>query len=232
MFKPINIHEGLKETTLGLLTNAILSANIKPGERLNESLLAREFHTSRTPIREAFQQLEEQGLIVKVPRKGMFVVSISEESIQKINSLRVVLEAEALRLGRANLTPWQEEKLAQMVKEMERMEPAPTNESVKIDVGFHRMIWSLSGNEFLEKILTSLTTPLYAHAMLTLLRREMQRMVLDSHRPLLEFLRGNSTQSAEDVMQAHIALRWKDFAKSATPKDKLPPAHGPNGDRA
>ena len=232
MFEPIEIQQGLKETTLGLLTEAILSAQIKPGDRLNESLLAREFQTSRTPVREAMQQLEEQGLIVSVPRRGMFVVSLGKESIHKINSLRIILEAEALRLARAKLSSEQEEKLTQLVEEMERMEPAPTNESVKVDIGFHRMIWSLTGNEFLEKILTSLTAPLYAHAMLTLLRSEKQRMVLDSHRPLLEFVRGKSTQSAEGVMLAHIAFRWKDFAGSSTVKDEFSPAHSLNEDTA
>jgi len=51
------------------------------------------------------QQLQEQGLIVNVPRRGMFAVSLDEEEIGKINSLRVVLEAEALRLARRHLNP-------------------------------------------------------------------------------------------------------------------------------
>src|SRR5689334_4432403 len=97
--------ETLKDRAVELLTDAILNGRIKPGERLNESQLAREFHVSRAPVREALQQLQEQSLIVNVPRRGMFVVSLEEEDIQKINSLRIVLESEALRLARKHLNP-------------------------------------------------------------------------------------------------------------------------------
>jgi len=221
IFAPLKGHENLKERTVELLTEAILAGEIKPGDRVNESQMSRQLQVSRSPVREALQQLQEQGLIVNVPRRGMFVVSLTEEDVQKINSLRVILEAEALRLGRDRLTRQGEEKLTQLVGRMERMKPAPTNESVRIDLQFHRTIWSLTGNEHIERMLVSLTTPLFAHAMLTLLRSEKQRMVLDSHRPLLDFVRGKSDQSAEEVMIAHLSLRWKDPAKFSSLKNPL-----------
>ncbi|MGA8266797.1 MAG: GntR family transcriptional regulator, partial [Candidatus Acidiferrales bacterium] len=87
----------LKEQVVRLLRTAILSGKISAGGRLNESQLARELGVSRVPIREALQQLEQQGLVVNVPRRGKFVISLSDEEIQKINSLRLILEAEALR---------------------------------------------------------------------------------------------------------------------------------------
>src|SRR5947199_3008033 len=221
IFAPLRGHENLKERTVELLTEAILAGKIKPGDRVNESQISRQLQVSRSPVREALQQLQEQGLIVNAPRRGMFVVSLTEEDVQKINSLRVILEAEALRLGRDRLTRQGEEKLTQLVGRMERMKPAPTNESVRIDLQFHRTIWSLTGNEHIERMLVSLTTPLFAHAMLTLLRSEKQRMVLDSHRPLLDFVRGKSDQSAEEVMIAHLSLRWKDPAKFSSLKNPL-----------
>lgn len=49
---------------------------------------------SRIPVREALIQLQEQGLVVNHPRKGMFVNSIGEEDTQRINSVRIILEAE------------------------------------------------------------------------------------------------------------------------------------------
>ena len=185
IFAPLKGHENLKERTVELLTEAILAGKIKPGDRVNESQISRQLQVSRSPVREALQQLQEQGLIVNAPRRGMFVVSLTEEDVQKINSLRVILEA------------------------------------VRIDLQFHRTIWSLTGNEHIERMLVSLTTPLFAHAMLTLLRSEKQRMVLDSHRPLLDFVRGKSDQSAEEVMIAHLSLRWKDPAKFSSLKNPL-----------
>jgi DNA-binding GntR family transcriptional regulator len=216
LFGPIRSQKTLKDTAARLLTEKILSGKIRPGERLNESQLSRQLRISRAPIREALQQLLEQGIVVNVTRRGMFVVSLEHEDIQKINSLRLILEAEALRLARRLANPADLQKVARLVEKMENMEPAPTSDSVRIDIEFHRTIWSLAGNDYLERMLTSLTAPLFAHAMLTFLRAEKQRMVLDSHRPLLEFLQGKSKKSAEEVMLTHLSLRWTDPAYFST----------------
>src|SRR5262245_57425613 len=94
ILRPIKTTGTLKDQAVEMLTDAILGGKIRPGERLNESQLARDLHVSRAPVREALQQLQEQSLIANLPRRGMFVVSLNEEDTQKINSLRIVLEAE------------------------------------------------------------------------------------------------------------------------------------------
>lgn len=215
-FQPFRNSGTLKDRAVEVLTDAILSGRIKPGERLNESQLAREFHVSRAPIREALQQLQEQSLIVNIPRRGMFAVSLDEEDIQEINSLRVVLEAEALRLARKHLNPQREKKLEQLLVMIENMEPSPTKLSMRVDFEFHRTFWSYSGNEYLEKILTSLTAPLFAHSVRTLLRGEKLRMILDSHRPLFDFICGRSKEPAEQVMIAHLSVRYREPDKFAS----------------
>ncbi len=211
--QPIKTSGTLKNRTVELITDAILSGKIQPGERLNESQLARDLHVSRAPIREALQQLQEQSLIVNIPRRGMFVVTLDDEDIQKVNSLRVVLEAEALRLARKNLTPQREKRLEQLLEQMETAEPTPTKLSARFDFEFHRTIWSYSGNEYLEKVLTSLTLPLFAHSVRTLLRSDKLRMVLDSHRPLYDFIRGNTDRTAEEIMLAHLSVRYHEPQK-------------------
>jgi DNA-binding GntR family transcriptional regulator len=216
IFQPIKNNGTLKDRTVEVLADAILSGKIKPGERLNESQLARDLRVSRAPVREALQQLQEQSLIVNIPRRGMFAVSLDEEDIQKINSLRVVLEAEALRLARMRLNPQREKKLEQLLVTIEDMEPSPTKLSMRVDFEFHRTIWSFSGNEYLEKILTSLTAPLFAHSVRTLLRSDKLRMVLDSHRPLFEFICGRSRETAERVMLAHLSVRYHEPEKFAS----------------
>ncbi len=210
LFGPIRTQKTLKDTAAGLLTEKILSGKIAPGERLNESQLSRQFRISRAPIREALQQLLEQGLVMNITRRGMFVVSLDSEDIQKINSLRLILEAEALRLARLRAKPPDLQKVARLLQKMENTEPAPTNESVWIDIEFHRTIWSLSGNEYLERALTSLTSPVFAHGMLTLLRAEKRKMVLNSHRSLFEFLQGKSKKSAEEVILEHLTRTSRD----------------------
>src|SRR3954449_2778545 len=87
----------LKSHIFNGIREAIVSGRYRPGDRLNESQIAREFGISRIPVREALMQLQEHGLVMNHERRGMFVTRLSEEDVQRINSLRVVLEAEALK---------------------------------------------------------------------------------------------------------------------------------------
>jgi len=203
-FKPSTLRDSISE----LIRDAILSGKLRPGDRLNESALARQLQASRAPIREALQQLQEQGLVVNQPRRGMFVVSLDEEELQKINSLRLVLEAEALRLCRARATPQDLRRLRLLVEKMERSTRNTAMEATRMDLDFHRTLWSYSGNEYLEKTLTSLTTPLFAYAVLTMPKAEKMRMILDSHRPLVDYVAGQSESTADDVIYDHLTLRW------------------------
>jgi len=199
----------LRENIAEVLINAVLSGKFKPGDRLNESELGRQLRVSRAPIREALHQMQEQGLVMNQPRRGMFVVSLSEEDIQKINSLRLILEAEALLLCRARLTPQNERRLVQQIERMERAGATSGLEAMRMDLAFHRTIWSQTGNEFLERTLTSLTASLFAYSLVKKPREQQMRMILDSHRPLLDFVQGKRPErDAHQVMNEHLSLRW------------------------
>jgi DNA-binding GntR family transcriptional regulator len=213
IFQPIKNNGTLKDRTAEVLTDAILTGKIKPGERLNESQLARDLHVSRAPVREALQQLQEQSLIVNIPRRGMFAASLDEEDIQKINSLRIVLEAEALRLARMHLNPQRQKRLEQLLHSIDQMEPLPTKLSMRVDFEFHRTIWTYSGNEHLEKMMTSLTAPIFAHSVRTMLNSKKLRLVLDSHRSLFDFICGRTQETAEQVMLAHLSVRHREPEK-------------------
>ncbi len=203
--KPAILSENISEA----LIEAILSGKFRPGDRLNESELSRQMQVSRAPIREALNQLEEQGLIMHQPRRGMFVVSLNEIDIQKINRLRLVLEAEALILCRETLTPQGQRKLSQQLQKMERSGVISAREAIRLDFAFHRAIWNLTGNEFLEKTLSSLTAPMFAFALIKRSPQEQMKMILDSHRPLMKFIQGDiSMEKARSLISEHITLRW------------------------
>jgi DNA-binding GntR family transcriptional regulator len=141
----------------------------------------------------------------------MVAVSLTEEDVSKINSLRVILEAEALRLTKARLTSQAEEKLAKLVERIERSGPGSPYELARLDFEFHRAIWSLTGNEYLEKTLCTLAAPLFAHSGVAFARQSKDAKTdLESHRPLFDFVRGiSSGLSAEEAMVKHLEY-WKD----------------------
>ena len=109
----------LRAHVVKMLSSDILAGKYKPGDRLNESQIARELNISRIPVREALSQLQEQGLVQNRERRGMFVTNIGPEEVRQISSLRIVLETEALRLAQARMTPEIVRKLEALVARMD-----------------------------------------------------------------------------------------------------------------
>jgi DNA-binding GntR family transcriptional regulator len=200
--------QSLRENVAELLVEKILSGTFQPGDRLNESALSRQLQVSRAPIREALQQLQEQGLVVNQPRRGMFVVRLDENDVRKINAMRVVLEAEALVLCREHMTPAVLQRIRDLLERMES-EELTALEATRRDLTFHRTIWASTSNEYLERALTSITSSLFAYALVRKAPHEHLRMILDSHRPLFDFLLGTGDfLEARQVMHRHLNLRW------------------------
>lgn len=197
----------LKSFVVQKLREAILSGRYKPGDRLNESQLAREFDISRIPIREALIQLQEYGLVMNHERRGMFVTLLSEEDVQRINSLRIILEAEALKLARANMTPETAAELTALVERMEAWDGS-LFDAAALDLEFHRAVWRASGNPYLAKILDSLATSLFAHKALEHVSYEIRRWRINHHRELLDLVLGKSNLDAQAAMLTHLRMGY------------------------
>jgi|GEM_PF-280298 len=84
---------GLTDYAYTEILSMILSSEIKPGERIREDILAEKFGISRTPVREAVNQLVQNGFIVNVKRKGLYCVKLSEEELLDLVELRMALES-------------------------------------------------------------------------------------------------------------------------------------------
>jgi DNA-binding GntR family transcriptional regulator len=186
----------------------ILSGRYSPGERLNESRIARELNISRIPVREALSQLQEQGLVTSHERRGMFVTKLSEDEVQQINSLRMVLEAEAMRLARARMTPSIRAELTDLVERMENWD-GPLIDAAALDRQFHAVIWRASGNPYLERTLHSLTTSLFAHKALEHVSLEIRRWRLNHHRALLNYVIGGDADPQLAILE-HLRMGYSD----------------------
>src|SRR6478672_3506473 len=142
----------LRAHVVQMLSAGILSGKYKPGDRLNESQIARELNISRIPVREALSQLQEQGLVQNRERRGMFVTDITPEEVLQISSLRLILEGEALRLARARMTPEIRAELEALVEQMDNWNDNLL-EAAGLDLQFHRTLWRACGNPYLERAL-------------------------------------------------------------------------------
>jgi DNA-binding GntR family transcriptional regulator len=195
------------------IRDLIVNQRYKAGDRLNETSLAREFKVSRIPVREALMQLEEHGLVVNQPRRGMFVNSLSELDTQQINGVRLVLEPEALKLCRARADEQMLTHLRGLLARMEAWEGGSQLEAAELDLEFHRAIWHYSGNSYLEKVLNSLSPNLFAHRALDGISDDRLRWFLGHHGLLLDVIEGKTAQSPEEVILAHLRTGYRDPAR-------------------
>ncbi|OJT97435.1 MAG: hypothetical protein BGN82_10135 [Alphaproteobacteria bacterium 65-7] len=195
----------LRAYVVRILSNGILSGKYRPGDRLNESQIARELRISRIPVREALSQLQERGLVQNRARRGMFVTDLGPEEVQQIAALRIVLETEALTLARARMT--RETALA-LEAQMDRMEAWSGGllEAAALDLEFHRLIWKAAANPYLERALNTLMVPLFAHKTLEHVTFETKRWRLSHHRMLLDVVTGLSDADPRTVLLTHIRM--------------------------
>ncbi len=205
----------LRAHVVKTLSAGILSGKYKPGDRLNESQIARELKISRIPVREALSQLQEQGLVQNRERRGMFVTNIGPEEVQQISSLRIVLETEALRLAQKRMTP---EILATLDKLVHRMDNwnGTLLEAAALDLEFHRTLWKAAGNPYLERALNALMVPLFAHKTLEHVTRDVRRWRMNHHHILLDAVAGRSMDDPQAVLLTHMRMAYTEPERYST----------------
>ncbi|MBI5344534.1 MAG: GntR family transcriptional regulator [Deltaproteobacteria bacterium] len=126
--------------------------SIRPGERVPEQEIAGSFGISRTPIREAFRQLESEGFISVVPRKGAVVVPITDKDVKEFYAIKSLLEGYAARTACAKLTPREIKRLDGLNAQMARCAgKGDVKGFFRLDNQFHDTFLKASGN---EKLLT------------------------------------------------------------------------------
>jgi len=218
------------------LRAAIVSGRYRPGERLNESKIARELGISRIPVREALMQLQESGLVMNHERRGMFVTLLSEEDVQHINSVRVVLEAEALKLCRLKISKQDAARLTDVVVRMEAWSEGTEMDAAALDLEFHRTLWEAAGNPYLTRALDSLVTSLFAHKALEYVSADLKRWRLHHHRALLDVALGDSSVEPEAAIIIHMRTaynepeRFSSFGVARAPAEQT--ASNKNRDRS
>ncbi len=126
---------------IGRLRKAIVSGQFGPGAYLNESEIAKQMAVSRIPIREAIKKLEQEGLVVRYPNKGVFVISFSEQDVREVFSLRSNLESMAFEWAIPSMNEQDLQTLRELIeKQEEAIKNDDYSELARLDMQFHEYI--------------------------------------------------------------------------------------------
>lgn len=185
------------------LAERIISGRIDAGERLRQDHIAEEFGASHVPVREAFRQLEAQGLVESEPRRGVRVTRLGPDEAQEIAEMRAVLEALALRHAAPHLTKAILDEAEEATKAGDRAPDVETWE--RENRRFHRLILTPCG---MPRLLRSIDELHIASARFLFRgwHAEWESPTDRDHRAILVALRAGDVDGAAQRLSRHI--RW------------------------
>jgi len=169
------------------IVTRILDARYPPGTHLKELILAKEFHVSQAPVREAFRELEMLGLVVSERYKGTRVRAADKRELSEAYELRAILEERSAQLA----IPCNADDLNRLRESLNTMRRAAEKNDfsayASATVHFHRSIIELSGNAVFLRSWESMLWEVRARIAVQLLGYDLTRF-LDAHEEVIEAL--------------------------------------------
>lgn len=154
-YAPADSDHPISEDIANELEAMIFSGKLKPGERLVERQLAKDFSVSRQPVRDALKLLSKQGLVSRLPTRGMVVSSLKPKDLDNLFVVRESLEALAARLACQNVANGADaSRLKQLLDENRRAIAGHDDEAAfKTNADFHDEVIALADNSMLASTL-------------------------------------------------------------------------------
>lgn len=209
-FKPSGLAEKASET----LCQAILEGVLKGGEQLLEVQLQRQLGISRSPLREAFRDLEKKGLVVMVPRKGTFVKTVSRKDVRDNFPVRAVLEGLAARMAYKNMANKERAALNQALENMKRSAKAEDAKGfMEHHIVFHETFIHASKNDVLIKVLENLRMHSMWYRFSYQYYKEDFQKSLSVHRKILTLFskKDSDEEEIERMVREHIEVALEKF---------------------
>ncbi len=195
----------LPQNLFNLLRDDILQGKIAPGEKLTEQRICKEYDVSRTPVREAFQKLELDGLIQIIPNRGAFVIGLSRQDIEDMYELRKAYESIAVRWAIERITGKEFEELEEAYDIMEfYTQKGEAEKMLQINMHFHDLIYSATKNRMLQHVLTSYQIYTKNTKVSSEYIREYLQEVLDEHRQIFLAFQAKDKEAATRAAVRHM----------------------------
>lgn len=216
------IFEKEKRSTLpGQVANqireAIKSGKLKPGDRLIETVLAREMNIGRNAVREAIRYIEKEGLIVTTPFKGAQVVEMSKNDLKDIYDVRNALETLALNTLAVKIDNEKNKVLDAVLKEMKAVSKKGNLQAIiDVDLKFHRTLCELSENKVLLEAWSAISNRLRAFIANGdgLYGEDTPEVTLGTHYPVIDAIKNSDFKLAVRILNEILERGYKMASRS------------------
>lgn len=195
----------LRDVVFNTLRQAILTGELKPGERLMEIHLANRLGVSRTPIREAIRKLELEGLVTMIPRRGAEVAQITEKSMNDVLEVRRAMDALCAELACERIT---DEELQALKVACDAFEQTVKTRDVKViaqaDVALHDIIVKATGNQRLIQLVHNLSEQMYRYRFEYIKDYSQHERLVEEHRIIYNSIVNKDVETASEAAKTHI----------------------------
>ena len=192
-----------REQVASILRSSILSGGISKGQSITLDSIGEQVGMSRTPVREAFQILANEGLLELRQNRCAIVKGISIEAIKDHYEMRILLETEALRRACQHMNDETLKAIQTVNKQGQRAKEAGDTEAYNLaNQAFHMTIWEAADSEKLKSFLSLLWNGLSMNHLVT--AQEYAGISLADHNKIVEQLEKKDYEGACETMRQHI----------------------------
>ena len=193
----------------------ILSGKYKENEELKEVAIGEELGVSRTPVREAFRQLELEGLIQIIPNKGAYVTGITVKDVEDIYMIRSKLEGLCARWATEHISEEQLEELEENIYLSEFHASKGHSEQIaELDNRFHEILYEACNSKMLEHQLRDFHEYVLRVRRKTLSQDKRSTASTHEHRLLMEAIKAKNADEAERLANIHIVNAYENMVKN------------------
>ena len=190
---------------LSRLKKDILQGKFPRGHKLTEQRLCSEYRVSRTPVREALQQLERDGLIEIIPNRGAFALGVTRRDLSDAFALRKLYEVQAVEWAIERIA---DDEFAVLEETFEFMAfytaKGDFEKMLNINANFHQLIYAASHNKTLQHILSSYQSYIRYARKQTAFADDYLPTLLEEHRKIFEAFRDADAARGIEAARAHM----------------------------
>jgi DNA-binding GntR family transcriptional regulator len=198
--KPLPYYQQIQES----IKTDIFNGVYKPGDRLYEAQIAKQYGISRSPVREAIRVLINEGLLITDDKSQITVYKPSLEDVLEIYECRIALESAAVSLTAERAT---REQVHELEKCLEETAQAITNEKIEMiiesNAKFHNLTVQYSGNKRLLNLVESLNSLIYYFRVLNIQGQSRAEIILKGHTEILQAIKERNPEKATNKLKAH-----------------------------
>ena len=193
----------LRERIVDMIRTAIVKGELKPGERISEQGLAERFGISRTPIREAIRQLDSEGFLTVIPRRGAVVTPITEKDVRDFYAIKGVIEGYAARIAAEKLTDTEIARMEALNEQLEKYtEDGKVKGMFKSHNEIHEIFVRACGNEKLYQITKNLVQQFQRFRIALSIFGGASQSV-HQHRKIIDAFKNRDAAEAERLVWEH-----------------------------